>query len=379
MKKDQMDSGISRTGSWQGQILLVCLMMLLVGLAVDLDAEDHGLVRSGSVTTGPALDYQSSIIRVAGSDQLLLVFERIDPVSFFGDLLMTSSVDEGFSWTEPQLAVGTVLNERHPALVQLGPSSFALFYLVDESGSGSYRIHRASSPDGSTWTEHGAIDLGWTSTGEVNPAVVHDGANTLTMSYQRSGAFIARSIDGGVSWDGLKTQVSTSWAALPRLSYRPSDGVYLVTYQVNPSGNNDLDIVAKTSDDPYDWNSPEIPISSDVNSHDSRPMVLRGGGFAVSYVREVASVFDVFYRTSCDGVIWGEQVRITSDELHYDTQPHLLDHLDPSKVILTWSHQMSAQPYQDHDVLIETDLRLVGPIFCDGFEAGNTDAWSLPK
>jgi hypothetical protein len=330
---------------------------------------------TGSVTTGPELDYQSSVVRVDPTGRLLLVFERIDAASFYGDLWVTWSDDEGHSWATPQAIVDSALNERHPALVQLAPDSFALFYLVDETGGGSYRIHRAISSDGAGWTEMGAVDLGWASFGEINPAVVHEGSDVLTMTYQRSGAYIARSLDGGATWDLLQTPVSSGWAALPRVAFRPSDGAYLVTYQINPSGNNDLDVVAKTSKNPYDWSGPEVPISDDVNSHDSRPMVLPGGGFAVVFARQTVSAFDVHYRTSCDGVVWDQRVQVTDDPSRYDTQPHLLAHLDPGRAILTWSHQVSADPYVDHDVLIETDLEILGCVFCDGFESSDTSTW----
>ncbi len=93
--------------------------------------------------------------------------------------------------------------------MQLAPGSFALLYLVDQTGGGSYRIHRATSADGAAWTGHAAVDLGWATPGEINPDVVHEGGGVLTMTYQRSGAYVARSLKGGVTWDTLRTQVSS--------------------------------------------------------------------------------------------------------------------------------------------------------------------------
>lgn len=68
------------------------------------------------------------------------------------------------------------------------------------------------------------------------------------------------------------------------IAFRPTGGTYLVTDQVNHYGNNDLDIVATTSTDPYDWSAAEVVLSGDVNSHDSRPELL-GGGFASARAR----------------------------------------------------------------------------------------------
>ncbi|MFN2115891.1 MAG: sialidase family protein, partial [Anaerolineae bacterium] len=116
--------------------------------------------------------YQPSIARLRASGGLALVFERLDGLSFAGDLYWTSSSDGGATWEVPRAAVATDASERHPALVQLAGGTLALFYLVDETGDGGYRLHRATSADGAEWTDAGAIYLGWPTPGEVNPDVI---------------------------------------------------------------------------------------------------------------------------------------------------------------------------------------------------------------
>lgn len=318
------------------------------------------LAASGPVHDGPELDYMPSIIRTMSGTRLLMIFERIDIGTFFGDFYAIWSDDNGQTWSTPQPALGTALNERHPALVQLGAADFVLFYLVDETSSNAFRIHRATSADGMTWTSQGAIDLGWASTGEINPCVISEGGGVLTMTYHRlSGpAYIARSTDAGVTWDQLKTQVSDGQGALPRLARRESDGRYLVTWQV---GGSDLDLFARFSDDPYDWSSEAIPLSTEINTHDSQPLVLEDGSFFVVYARQAGSVFDLYYQTSRSGLIWSEPVRVTTDTQHYDTQPHPLLQGTPGRLILAWSHQESASPYVDHDVWVNDDLQVSLP------------------
>ncbi len=307
------------------------------------------------IYAGPELDYQPAIIRIQPDGRLLVVFERIRLADFFGDFYVTFSSDNGLTWSPPQPAIASARNERHPALVQLGPDSFALFYLVDETGSGSYRLHRATSSDAIAWTDQGPLDLGWATPGEINPCVIREADGTLTMTYHRlSGpSYIAQSTDDGATWDTLKTQVSPANAQLPRLVKRERDGLYLVTYQV---GGSNLDIYAKTSTDPYNWSGPQVPISTEINSHDSQPIVLEDGTFLVAYAMTPVSYFDLFYRTSADGLAWSDEVQVTDDRYFYNTQPHPLLHGALGHIILTWSHQVSAQPYQDHDVYIETDL-----------------------
>jgi hypothetical protein len=337
-------------------------ILSLVGF---LDANGQNREPSGPIYNGSELDYQPAVIRMEPSGDLMVVFERLNPSTLFGDLYVTFSSDSGQTWTVPQAIIQTSYNERHPALVQMGPSSFALFYLVDETGSGDYRIHRATSSNGILWTSQGVLDLDWAAPGEINPCVIREADGTLTMTYHRiyGSSYIAQSTDQGVTWDQLKTQVSTGKGALPRLTKRESDGLYLVTYQ---TGSTSVDVWAKVSFDPHDWPVGATPLSTAINSHDSQPMVMEGGTFLVTYAQQVASVFDLYYKTSYDGVNWSEAVRITTDPQHYDTQPHPLREGTPGHVILTWSHQDSPTPYVDHDVWADIDLFIPLSLWLDG-------------
>lgn len=334
----------------------------------------------GPVFEGGELDYQPSLIRIEPGDTLAMVFERIEPASFFGDFCMTFSGDGGVTWSYPEDILPSQLNQRHPSLVRLADGSFSLFYLVDETGFGSYGLHRATSPDCFAWTAMGGIDLGWSSSGEINPCVLVEDDGSLTMTYQRlyGAVFIARSLDGGETWDDIKTKISPSDAALPRLAKRERDGLYLVTYQ---TGGTNLDMFSKTTTDPYDWSGPVHSFSTAINSHDSQPMVLTGGTFFVPYAQQAASVFDIYYRTSFDGAGWSDAVRVTTDTWHYDTQPHPLRSDVPGSPILAWSHQVSGTPYEDHDVWIDTGLDVPLPLEVDideiSFSTGGAVSFEL--
>lgn len=332
-------------------VLAVLLSLTTVSLAL-------AAAFVGPIYDGPDLDYQPSIIRVQPSGQLMIVYERLAPGTNSGDLYVSVSDNGGQTWTTPQVIINTAGNERHPALLQLGTSSFALFYLSNESGS--FRIHRATSADGLSWAGQGAIDLGWATGGELNPAVIREANGTLTMTYQRGGvSYLARSTDDGVTWDLLKTRVSTAGGLLPRIAKRESDGTYLVTYQVANPGTNLLHMYAKVTTDPYNWSVAQTPFSIDANSHDSQPIVLEEGKFVTFYIQQVGGEpFNIYYRVSEDGVIWGPKVRVTHDDTYFNLQPHPLLHEKSNRVILTWSRQESAQPYVDHDVWINTELKL---------------------
>lgn len=306
---------------------------------------------------GTANDYQPSLIRAADG-RLMIVLERLAARTNSGDLYVSTSSNGGASWSVPSLIVGGKLNERHPSLVQHASGAFSLFYLVADA-KGAFRIHRATSANGTTWTQHGAVNLGWSTAGDMNPSVIIEGDGSLTMTYQRSNGsvyvgYIARSTDGGVTWDALRTTVSDGTAGmLPRVAKRAGDGLYMVTFQANGPGGV-MAIYAKTSANPYSWSVPRAAVSEGENAHDSQPIVLEDGRFFVTYgaVRSDAG-FNLYYRTA-DGASWGAPVQLTTDFNLYDVQPHPILHGTPGHVVLSWGRQRAAG--SDYDIWVNPDL-----------------------
>lgn len=331
--------------------------LFLAGILLASGAASAQMNNAGPIHDNRTLDYQPGPLRCSGGE-LFVVIERLDPTTLSGDLHVTSSLDGGATWTSPTAIVSSASNERHPSLVELTDSSLALFYL--SNATGSFRIHRATSADGSLWQQQGAIDLGWGTGGEINPSVIRESDGSLTMTYQRlSGTgHIARSLDGGATWDTLLTQVSTGSGALPRVTRRESDGLYVVTYQVNP-GNNNLQIFSKASYDPYDWSSAAAPVAVSANSHDSQPLALDDGTFLVVYSEQSGNLsFDLYYRTSNDGVSWSAPIQLTSFSSRHDLQAHPILQGNPGHITLFWGHQDSAQAYRDHDIWMAQDVAI---------------------
>ena len=310
---------------------------------------------TGAVYAGPENDYQPSLIRTrAGA--LMMVIERLNS-SNSGDLLITSSADEGATWSVPRAIVAATNSERHPALVELPTGGFALFYLYNEGNKGGYRIHRSTSPDGTTWTARGRIGLGWNTGGEINPAVIVEPDGSLTMTYHRlsGAAYIARSTDGGATWDTRKTAITTTAASLPRIAKRASDGVYLVTYQSN-GGDGKMDLFAETSTDPYNWTAPATPIAQADDNHDSAPIVMPSGSFFLPYiVAQGTGNYNVVYRTSTDGRSWSASTALTTDADLADVEPHAILGTTAGQVILAWGRQAVAGT-NNYDIWVQRDL-----------------------
>lgn len=318
-----------------------------------------------AVVGGATNDYQASIVQPWNAAAArIVVFERLNG-SVSGDLWATRSDDGGLTWSTPQIAVATIANERHAALVQTGDSGYALFHL--SGGGSSFAIHRASSSDGATYTPHGAIDLGWVSGSPINPHVIRAGDGTLTMTYHLLGgaSYIAQSADGGVTWDPLRTQVSPGNAQLPRIAYRQSDGVYLLVYQ---TGGGTLTLWVKTSIDPYDWSAPERQLTLDGNNHDAFPMVLPDGSFAILWARVANGGFQVFSTRSHDGIDWTAPLQHTDRAGLANIQPHALPASAPGRVELYWG---AAQVPGDgnYDIVREPAVVVADVLFADDFES----------
>lgn len=307
---------------------------------------------------GTENDYQPSLVRAADG-RLMIVLERLAPRTNSGDLYVSTSSNGGATWSTPALVVGTRGSERHPSLVQHPSGSFSLFYLLVDN-KGAYHVHRATSTNGSTWTQHGAVNLGWSTAGNMNPSVIIEADGSLTMTYQRyTGTgyvgYIARSTDGGVTWDSLRTTITDGMQGmLPRVAKRAGDGLYMVTFQATgPDGK--LEIYAKTSADPYGWSVPRTTVSTVADSHDSQPIVLEDGRFLVTYIGLGAdSGYNLYYRTT-DGSAWAAPVKLTTDAAQSDVEPHPILHGTPGHVVLSWGRQSPAGHY---DVWVNPDLAI---------------------
>ncbi len=317
------------------------------------------------ITAGPG-DYQASVIRSSDDGARIVVFERLD-ASQSGDLWITRSSDDGASWSPPVAIVAGSANERHPALLQLGPSNYVLFYLKGTGATASYRLWRATSGDGIAFTEQAALDLGWATGGEVNPHVIRHADGTLTMSYQRLGAgsYVAQSSDGGVSWDTQRTQIAAG-SQLPRIAFRESDGLYLASYQV---GGSVLQMFVETTTDVRDWSGTPQGFATSGNNHDSLPVVMPDDAFVLFWIVVSGGRFDIRSRRSVDGLAWEPTRALTTTPELDEVQPHPLVGDSPGVVELYAGR--GHLPACDTCVIVRDPAVVVlDAVFADGFDGG---------
>ncbi len=325
----------------------------------------HPASSQTTVVGGPGNDYQATVIRPWDDpDARIAVFERLD-ASYFGDLWLTRSADGGATWSAPVLVVGGPEVQRHASLVQTGSSHFQLFYLSD---TGGYRIHRAESTDGFSFQPQGPLDLGWPTAGEVNPQVVRTPDGDLVLSYHRNGgaAHVAHSTDGGLTWDTLRTQVSPTLAALPRMVRREADGRWLLAYQ---TGVSPVAIWTRTSDDPLDWSGPETRLVTDGNNHDPWPVVLGGGEFAVLFTRVAGGAFQIHSSHSRNGESWTPPLAHSDRPGLKNVQPMALPE-ERGRVELYWAAgQVPGDA--DYDIVRVASALVADTIFAHDFDSAD--------
>jgi hypothetical protein len=335
-------------------------------LRSDFDSVEFGPLRNYmTVSGGAGNDYQASVaVPWAQPDARVVVFERLG-AGASGDLFVTRSDDGGGTWTAPVPVVATAGNERHAALVQTGADAWSLFHL--SNASGSFRIHRATSSDGASFSASVPVDLGWPAgSNQINPHVIRTPDGALTMTYHLLGgaSFIARSTDDGASWDTLRTQVSPDNAALPRIAHRASDDTWLLAYQ---TGSNPVTLWVKTSADPYDWSAPARQLTLDGNNHDAFPMVIDDDSFVIAWARVANGAFQIFSTRSLDGVTWETRFQHTDRAGLANVQPHALPGTAPGTIELYWG---AAQVPGDgnYDIARLPAAGVTDPLFADGFE-----------
>ncbi len=299
------------------------------------------------VSGGSPIDYMPSpLLNTDGS--LMVAFERMTPPGqgFVGDILITLSSDTGSTWSTPTVVVDGTANQRHPALVHVPSGGYRIVYLSDESGG--YGIFSAFSTDGITWIEEGQVDLGWSSGSFGNPTVTSEGDTALVVSYDKffgQGGYVARSTDGGISWDTEMRRINIK-GRLNRILRYP-DGTYLCAWQ-ETGGGTVVNIFASYSSDLETWAPPESLTTND-NGHDAMPFIDGNQIPWIYYAKYEGSVYRIMRReVPCWGS-FGEEL-LTYEDAHHSTQPHPLL-LSDGRTALFWGSWWNN--YNESDVMME--------------------------
>lgn len=323
-------------------------LVALAGLLWVVIALQYEPIEGTPIVSGPGYDDGAVLLSV--DDRLFVVFERDE--GSHDDLYLVTSGDGGQTWSDPTPVSTGNTDDRVGALVQLADGTLALFYT--SNAGGVYRIHRATSADGTTWVQHGAIDLHQSPASPSSPYVIVEDDGRLTIVYQLllGDLYVGQSFDSGVTWDEEPTRIGPPSAVSPRIVHT-ADGRYLLTYH---TGSADLDFYAQVSDDLYTWESEPVPISVGFDSRDGFPVLLNDGTLAVFYVLSGEGVpAGIYYRTSGDGIEWDLPTQVTQ-ALTTETMPSAVRAGGPRSVHLVWGQESTDGA--DFDIYFHPNLDL---------------------
>lgn len=342
---------------------------LIAALASGMPAS--GTQMPVQISGGKKVDVHATA--AAAQDASLLVVYESTLLGVIG-LHHSRSTDGGATWSPPQpLWPEQFFPGRdtysHPALVAVG-TGFRLAYYdrVHHPGGIGNRIGLARSVDGIDFVQDPAgLDLGWNDGAEINPHLLAQADGSLTLVYQRQDqAFLARSFDGGITWDHLRTLVADA-AAKPRIARRAADGLYLLVWE-DSDGNG---IKARVSTEPYVWTSPAISLVQDTPSREGTPVALFDGSFMVFYASHVAADFDIYSRALSSSGDWLPQtlqIRQGSPGID-DFQPTPLASSVPGGLHLFWSHGRAPPVLAYTHVFTQWITTSEDSLFAHGFEA----------
>lgn len=339
------------------------LLALVLCASVACDASAMPIAISG----GKKVDVHASAAQ--GPDGRLVVVFESTVLGVIG-LHRSQSTDGGASWSTPQQLwpqpqfVGRE-HYSHPALVWRNGSYLLVYYdRWQQAGGIGHRIGLARSTDGISFTEDaGGLDLGWSDGSETHPHLNAEADGSLTLVYQRgNSAFLARSDDGGQSWDQTRTLIAED-ALKPRISRR-SDGEYLLIWQ-NPAGNM---LLARTSSDPFQWKATPVVLVAGTACREGTPLALADGSAMVFYAARVADDFDIYSRSRSSTGVWSPPL------LQIRQNPPGVDDFQPTPLLtagglrLFWSHGR-APPTLGY-THVYTQVISDTAIHADGFETG---------
>ncbi|MDG6220460.1 MAG: fibronectin type III domain-containing protein [Candidatus Thermoplasmatota archaeon] len=331
-------------------VIMAAAMLFLPLFAFQVSEANFHSSEPLFIQDGDYVEHTPSIVQL-NNGTFLVAYESAPSINGPFTINMTWSPD-GVSWSQSWIAIQSSgsMGNRHPSLIQRNDGSLMLAYCSDRTGLLEYRLYTATSTNAINWTESGPLAV---TSPAVNPFLIKDGEG-YAMSYQvytprpvlpivDEGSYFTSSADG----ENWTAAVRVSGHTLPRLMRQPDGGMYLMTLQGGGSGN--FEIRASTSSDGVNWSSP-FRITETGNNHDSFPMNLANGTYALFYASAIGDQYDLFWKWSSNLLNWSSPMDIGIDNPNFDTQPHALE-LANGTLMLAWGYE-SEPDYGDVDIAL---------------------------
>lgn len=319
------------------------------------------------IVPGPTDDVRVSVVAPDGpTGKRLLIFDRFVAQPPSATLWLSEAETADGDWTVPRQLEHLGGARAMPSLVSSG-TGWTLIHAWAASINATL-IQRATAGAEMDFMDASSVLTGWPAgTRYLQPSVTRGMGGELLLAYRvlhLEGAFVARSMDDGQTWDTALVQASDGPAQLPRLTRRSSDGLTLLAFhRERMSGGRD--IFVRTSSDPLLWTAPAFPLTTDADNQMAFPVVLSDGTLVTVWSRTGDGAGAQLWASwSSDGEAWSEPAPLPVTGTGTDTQPVALPTSAGGRIELYWARGLEG----DRDIFRQDRVLVVDPLWADGFE-----------
>jgi hypothetical protein len=281
-----------------------------------------------AITSGPELDYESTVFERASDSAWVAVFERLETTQFAGALWQAVSVDhQSFGPPSPL----TLITPAMPLVA--GPSALehALYLTAGDPAASRTRLFRSAFLDGGFSTA-GELELADPFTGMYawpNAAAMPDGGVALAYDHYQTGVYVAHG-------DGTRFAAPTllGMGVLGRVVVAP-DGEHVATFQRGFGGT--MTAFYRRSAEGQSWSSEAAVTTSSTNVHDARPFLRADGRIDLYYLFPGPNGFAI-HRRRVGAAGLGVEQRVSPDAISPVTEPHP-HRLADGRILLTFTRE----------------------------------------
>ncbi|MBP2326575.1 hypothetical protein JOF56_006960 [Kibdelosporangium banguiense] len=258
----------------------------------DTYIDNLDIVSTGSVVATEPAGIEArfpDLIKLADGRMMAVYHSAAGHTEANGVIKLTYSSDNGRTWTPPTVAVSNAYDNRDPKLTQLADGTVLLsFFQTDWTGSGS--SNRGSfvarmAPGSTTFATPVRIASNQGGNWLHAPAVEIPGGDVLQPLYG-SGAYVARSHDGGRTWDASAEVFAARdndryLYQEPNVTRLPSGQLVMLIRSFDKIQNKNVpSFITRSNDDGRTW----TPLTqSDITTASHHQLLTSSGALLLTY------------------------------------------------------------------------------------------------
>jgi hypothetical protein len=271
------------------------------------------------------LNAADATVAFGADGSVYFAFVAFSPAN--GAVAVSRSADGGLTWAAQSWATSFAGEAADKPALIAGAGGLYLFY------QGSALYSRQSVNNGSTWSSSSTVDVSGR-----NAAPVVDSKGNVSVFYSTPNSIrLARSVNADTAYS-ISTVASTTplqpratqyrAAIMPAAGIAPNGTMYVAWADGRNAGHGN-DILISRSGNGIKWSTPAV-VNHDSGAADQLfPALAAGadGSITVAWLdnrNDAANVnYDIYMARSTDGIIFGDNVRVTNISSNPNNDPYL--------------------------------------------------------